>query len=147
MYVRTMQCIRGLLSWCIVLLLDVLPSLVLTSEPSSSSNIYCPGQVVFTCNATSITVVFHWKLNNKSIVQYIFMSSEEYPLNLNISSPLIDSIKVINATMNGNSLNIVSELRVSNISALNGSILHCEDSSKRISNAAYVAICQGMHIM
>ena len=133
-----------------VLLLDALPSLVVTSEPSPSLDIYCPGQVVFTCNATDITVILRWKLNNNSIGEYTFNPLDEYPLNLTTTSPLIDSIQVINATADGNSLgNIVSELRVSNISAVNGSSFHCEDSLRESIpvHVLVAAIRQGMHNM
>lgn len=128
---------------------DALPSLVLTSEPFSSSDmVYCPGQVVFTCNATDISVVVRWKLDNSRIGEYTFDPSVNYPLNLNFTSPVIDSIQVINATVDGNSLDVISNLSVSNISALNGSSLCCEDTLQRKSNPVYVAaIRQGIHIM
>ena len=85
--------------------------------------------MVFTCNATNITPVFHWELDNVNIGGYRFDLTAEYPLGLTVTSPLIEYIQVINATRSvRSSVNIISTLRVSSVSALNGLLLHCEDN-------------------
>ena len=118
------------------------PSLVVTSVPASSSEPYCPGPVLFTCNATDISAVLRWELNDNSIGEYTFDQTDRYPLDLTVTSPLIDSIQVISATRdeNSNSLDIISTLRVSNVSVLNGTSVHCEDSLGRESNEAIISV-------
>ena len=116
-----------------------MPSLVLTSVPSSSEP-YCPGPVLFTCSATDIAPTHCWKLNDTSIGEYSFSFTYQYPLDLTVTSPLIDSIKVISATLDGNSLDIISTLRVSDVSVLNGSAIHCEDLVQRESNEANISV-------
>ena len=116
-----------------------MPSLVVTSVPSSSEP-YCPGPVLFICNATDI-ININWELNDTSIGEYRFSIMDRYPLNLTVTSPLIDSIQVISATiLYVNSFDIVSTLRVSDVSVLNGSSIHCEDQLGRESNEAIVTV-------
>ena len=117
-----------------------MPSLVVTSVPASSSEPYCPGPVLFTCNATDISAVLRWELNDNSIGEYTFYSMDGYPLDLTVTSPLIDSIKVISATLDGNSLDIASTLRVSDVSVLNGYSIHCEDLLGRESSETIVSV-------
>ena len=114
-------------------------SLVLTSVPSSPEP-YCPGPVLFTCNATDIAIILHWELNNNIIGEYAFNLMDIYPLDVTVTSPLIHSIQVISATVNVNSLDIISTLRVSDVSVLNGSSIHCEDSLGRESNKASISV-------
>ena len=118
---------------------DAVPSLVVTSEPSSSEP-YCPGPVLFTCNATGIGVIFYWELNDTKIGQYIFDPRAIYPLDLTVTSPLIDSIQVISATIRRTSLDINSTLRVSDVSVLNGSSIHCEDLLLRESRKKTISV-------
>ena len=116
-----------------------MPSLVLTSVPSSSEP-YCPGPVLFTCNATDIAAVLHWELNDTNIGGYIFNPMDRYPLNLTVTSPLINSIQVTSATVDGYSFSIISTLRVSDVSVLNRSCIHCEDQLGRESNKENVSV-------
>ena len=128
----------ALLAIIVLAVVDGLPSLVVTSVPAKP---YCPGPVLFTCNATGITIVFRWKLNSHIVGEYAFDPSDEYPLNLTATSPLIESIQVISVTLDGNSLEyIISTLRVSDVSVLNGSSIHCEDSNHRGSNPAIISL-------
>ena len=126
---------------------DAVPSLDLTSGLNSSRETFCPGQMVFTCTATDISVLFRWELDDISICSYAYRSTHVYPLNLTVSSALIDSIQIISATVDGNSLDLVSTLRVSDLSVLNGSSLHCEDALQRESNAIDIVVSSiGNHI-
>ena len=119
-----------------------MPSLILTSV-SSSSEPYCPGPVLFTCNATDISTVFRWRLNDTIIAEYTFQfMNRRYPLNLTVESSLINAIQVISVTSNlsRNSISIISTLRVSAVSVLNRSSIYCEDSLQQRSNVANISV-------
>ena len=126
------------LQWSVV---DAVLSLVLTSVPSSSEP-YCPGPEFFTCNATDITPRLCWELNDTSIGVYTFDPMDRYPLNVNVTSPLIDSIQVIYATLrlDGNSIDIISTLNKSDVLDLNGFSIHCEDLIRRESNEVNISV-------
>ena len=117
-----------------------MPSLILTSIPLEP---YCPGPVNFTCNATDIPPELRWELDDNNIGEYTFGMMDRFPLDLPFTSTFIDSIRVINANLDGNSLNIIINLTVSDLSMLKKSTLHCEDLLGRESNRLNVTIIQG----
>ena len=112
---------------------DAVTHLNLTSRPSSER--FCQGPAVFTCNGTlnSIEDVLFWVLNDARISEYNFDSRDRYPLDLTYADPnnnvLISSIQVVNASVdpNGSTIEVVSTLRVYDVSLLNRSFLRCEN--------------------
>ena len=118
---------------CVCVCISVLvpeSSLVLTSDPSSSSGPFCGGPVVFTCTATDISIILEWQLNGSVISDYRFVPGQDFPQNVSLRSqaPAV-TVQVTNATgiAGTSSANIISTLSVSNVSILNGFSLHCQD--------------------
>ena len=92
----------------------------------------------FTCNATGISVVLFWKLNNQSIASYTFLTdSHRYPHSLNLTINLPGTNATVNSATTfgaGNSINVVSTLSVSNVAVLNGGTIQCQDNFRGKSN-------------
>lgn len=112
----------------------------LTSEPSLLRPICLGERVVFTCMGTDVPTGFNWLLNGSTISSFSFVSDPplSYPLELSLMPPLPGVVmEVISAAINsieGNSIDIVSTLNVSDVSSLKGLFLHCQGSFGRRSN-------------
>ena len=129
---------------CVSIVSDAQKSLVLTSEPSSSSGPFCQGHVQFTCTCTGLPFILNWALDDSIFATYSFASTHTYPFPLppDSSFPLGVVVTVTDAVQipNTNSINITTTLNVSDVSALNRSSLHCEDSIQSGSNVINVEV-------
>ena len=101
----------------------------------------------FTCVGTATGILFHWTLDGVRISTYVFDFGHEFPRDLFVrSTSLIDSIQIVNASLVGSGINIVSTLSVSDVSILNGSSLLCQDTLGHESNAiAFNVIVKGTY--
>ena len=111
--------------------LDAEMSLLLTSEPSSSSGTFCQGRVQFTCMGTELPIVLNWALNGSIIAAYTFSSLHTYPFPLDPTSSFPPGVvvNVTDAALNvDNTIDITTTLDVSDVSILNQSTLYCEDT-------------------
>ena len=126
---------------------DAQRSLLLISEPSSSEP-FCQGRVQFTCTGTKISFVLNWVVNGSVFATYSFASTHTYPFPLNPVPPTSTFppgvvVNVTEAALSPNitnSIDITTILVVSDVSVLDRSSLHCEDSVQFRSNVTNVEV-------
>ena len=107
--------------------------LTLTSQPQTTGT-YCPGPVTFTCVGIEITGLF-LLVNGSTVASYSFRVGDTFPLPLEVDPPL-DGVmaEITSASFNqpgAVTIDIISELSVSDVSILNGASLQCETAQTR----------------
>ena len=122
----------------------------LTSDPPLSSGQYCHGPVVFTCTGIAVSIVLEWQLDDSVISGYTYSSAHDgsFPRSLSVMAAppganivIIVSMVMVNTEIE-RSIDIISTLRVSDVSSLNGTSLHC-GSTFQSSNTVSIETVSG----
>lgn len=104
-------------------------SLDLMSSPTSTTGIFCPGPVNFTCIGTEIMSSFSWLINSSTSATYFYQDADTFPRTLTINS-LLDgvTVEVTNATINPSitsTFDMTSVLSANDVSVFNDTSLQC----------------------
>ena len=149
-----MNKLKHVCAYYIILFQGVISTWVLTSAPPSLSGQYCPGPMVFTCTGTAVSVAFEWQLDDSPISGYTYSSAHDgsFPRSLSVMAAppgadivIIVSMAMVNTEI-ARSIDIISTLRVSAVSSLNGTSLHC-GSTFQSSNIISIETVSGQRII
>ena len=122
-------------------------TLSLTSEPQTSSGVYCPGPVTFTCVGTEIGSLF-WLVNGQVLATYAYRPGDEFriPLTPTLNSPPTGyTFEITDAFSEMNLLNVTAVFSVEGVTVLNGSSVECEEVNLARELTIHVADIDGMY--
>ena len=111
----------------------------------------CKGAVNFTCTGIRVSPLLLWTLDGTVITEYLYSEGDAYPFLLlplvaGNSFPLGVRLEVLSVqTYSNDMVDIISILKVSDVSVLSGSLIGCGDAKGSQSNEINVILlAQGM---